>query len=405
MRHAAALADLLLAAAGGTTRLVRDTHAVVASTTFDAIARVQPLRHPARAIHLVERAIAGIAYGAVGAAVSGASVALAAAVKATDPEPATSGATEPETPELAGRRAAAAGILNGAVGDELARRGNALAVEMTLRHRGRRLAIDAEALARTELVTRDRLCVFVHGLGCTERVWEPRRAGDDGEAGAARCEVSFGDLLERDLGHAPLYLRYNSGLPVAANARRLARLLAELHRALRDAQIVLLGHSMGGLVAQGAALAAREAGDGWGDALTHVICLGTPHHAAPLERAACRAGRFLGGLDLPGAVIPARLLAMRSAGVCDLGVHRRPATALAVHRLAGTVAADPVRPLSRLLGDGVVGVASALGNDETSARNAIVGDVSHLRLARHPAVYAQIRAWIAAGTAGAAARN
>jgi len=287
------------------------------------------------------------------------------------------------------------GALNGAVGDLLVRRGNPLALEMTLLQRGHALRPAAGAVP-AEVASATRLCVFVHGLGCTERIWMPseRRPVTEGSTSAS----SFGERLERDLGHIPLYLRYNSGLPVAANARSLALLLEELDAALPPAprQLVFVGHSMGGLVAQLAAAEGHAAGHGWCERLTHVICIGTPHCPAPFERAARRTSRLLSALDLAGTVIPARLLAIRSAGVRDLGKHWAVEAAPGVRRLAGTVTADPAHALGGLVGDGIVGVRSALGDAPPEA-TAVVGGVSHVELARHPAVYERLRDWLAEG--------
>src|SRR5262249_57248800 len=65
-----------------------------------------------------------------------------------------------------------------------------------------------------------RLAVFVHGLACTEECWRihsHRHYGDP--------RTSYGSRLEADLGHTPLYVRYNTGLHVSDNGGRLARLL------------------------------------------------------------------------------------------------------------------------------------------------------------------------------------
>src|SRR5262249_48491393 len=163
--------------------------------------------------------------------------------------------------------------LNGLHGDFLERRGNALAIPMGLRHEGRELPLARAALERALPDATGRVCLFVHGLGCTETEWS---FGD--------AATNYGVLLARDLGITPLYLRFNSGLHIAENGRRLARLLDALAAAYPRAidQIALVGHSMGGLVARSAA---HHGGDAaWVAKLRHVVCIASPHRGAPLAK-------------------------------------------------------------------------------------------------------------------------
>ena len=49
-------------------------------------------------------------------------------------------------------------------------------------------------------------------------------------------------------------------------------------------QLVIVGHSMGGLVARSAIHHGTAAGHSWRGLLRKLFSLGTPHHGAPLER-------------------------------------------------------------------------------------------------------------------------
>ena len=91
---------------------------------------------------------------------------------------------------------------------------------------------------------RPRLAVFLHGLCETDDAWRLRATG----------HRPYGDRLESELGYTSLYVRYNSGLHISANGRRLAELMDELVAAwpVEVAEIALIGHSMGGLVARSA---------------------------------------------------------------------------------------------------------------------------------------------------------
>src|SRR3954447_11502656 len=99
-------------------------------------------------------------------------------------------------------------LLNGAVGDYLARKSNGLATRMQLA-RGARISDAGPAQSR-------RLVLLVHGLMSDETVWSM----EDGTA--------YGSRLASELGYAPLYLRYNTGRAIADNGAELAMLLERL---------------------------------------------------------------------------------------------------------------------------------------------------------------------------------
>jgi pimeloyl-ACP methyl ester carboxylesterase len=225
----------------------------------------------------------------------------------------------------------------------------------------------------------------------------------------------------------PIYARYNTGRHISANGRELAGLLEALVAAYPGelAEIALIGHSMGGLVARSACHYGQEYGHRWVAALRRVICLGSPHLGAPLEKAGGLLSRTLRRFNAAGAQIPAQLLDMRSVGIKDLrsglvaddewrgrrdaelrDEHRaaRPLVAHAtLHHVAATLTENPAHPLSAVLGDALVRVPSASGRHRVPARSlpfethhgVVVGGVSHLRLVNHPRVYAQLRRWCA----------
>ena len=140
------------------------------------------------------------------------------------------------------------GVLNGALGDYLKRTGNGLAIPMELIHEGRSLPADRAAITAAHPAATPRLVVLVHGLMSTETFWRM----PDGEA--------YGSLLARDLGYTPFYVRYNSGLHVSENGEALDALLEQLVRRypVPVEELVLIGHSMGGLVIRSATHVASE---------------------------------------------------------------------------------------------------------------------------------------------------
>ena len=96
-------------------------------------------------------------------------------------------------------------ILNGAVGDRLARTDNGLATSMACFTAGRALPMTRAEIARAHPAATPRVAILVHGLMCTEDVWTLPDGTD------------YGSLLARDRGFTPLYLRYNTGLKISDN--------------------------------------------------------------------------------------------------------------------------------------------------------------------------------------------
>ena len=178
-------------------------------------------------------------------------------------------AGEPSTPGFEAARAA----LNGVLGDHLAETANSLSIPMRLRHNGRPLRLKKECLAEALVPLTGRVAVLVHGLCMSDLQW--KRDGHD-----------HGAALGRDLSYTPVYLHYNSGLHISTNGLSFADLLEALVKEwpapVED--LVVIGHSMGGLVARSACYYGDAQGHGWPVRLRKLIFLGSPHHGAPMER-------------------------------------------------------------------------------------------------------------------------
>lgn len=397
---------------GSATR-VHEFHQGIADRAFDAVG---PAGAPVRVVH---DTIAGLAYGGVrfalgaGARVVGEAAALGANGLSVDEDP-------------VGRAALA--ILNGAHGDLVAREAPALALGMTVRADGRPVPLDADALGRAHPEANGRLVVFLHGLTETERAWGYRSAGHHGRPG-----VTYGDRLRADLGLTPVQLRYNTGLHISDNGRALDALLDALVDAwpvpVRD--VVLIGHSMGGLVARSAlhqAGGGTSGARGWTELVRDTVTLGSPHLGAPLERAVHRLTGVL--TRLPETRGLAALLALRSVGIKDLrrgtlveadwadrdldapgpGGHTHvPLHDGARHFVVlATLARDPSGRAADLLGDLLVPPRSATGDTGGEDRLAFpadhvhrLGGLTHLDLLNHPRAYEQIRRWLVERPEGA----
>ena len=289
----AGLGDLAGDAAAGLTRQIHELHSGVAGRVWR---RVGPASLPVRIAHdrIARRAYA--AAGELTRAVVRAGAHAASAAQASD------------SPSMqrspAGRAVLSA--LNGAFGDTLERQGNALALPMAFRRGGRDLELARTALADAYPNAKRRLAVFVHGLCETDDAWK---------LGAAR-HVPYGHRMEIELGYSPLYLRYNTGRHISENGREFADTLESLIAAwpVPVDEVVLIGHSMGGLVARSACHYGADSN--CVAKVRHVITLGTPHHGAPLEQVTNAASAALA--RLPETRPLARALNIRSSGIKDL---------------------------------------------------------------------------------------
>jgi hypothetical protein len=303
-------------------------------------------------------------------------------------------------------------VLNGAIGDYLARTGNGLATEMAVLARvgdDAPLSLDRASVAGAlgDRAT-PRLAVFVHGLMCTETIWEMPDGTD------------YGTRLAQDAGYTPLYLRYNSGLAIADNGARLAVTLDALVEAYPTPieEIVPIGYSMGGLVVRSSCHVATQAGSSrWLPLVKRAVYLGTPHNGAPLERVGRTVARVLRAIDDPYTRLVAEIADLRSSGVKDLGHadlryedrvegprlrdprHPVPLLPSIRHYLAaGSLSADPW--LTMLFGDAMVPVSSATAGLADGTRDVLPPDhikvfpgLSHLMMTRDPHIYEAVRAW------------
>ncbi len=308
-------------------------------------------------------------------------------------------------------RQAVLAALNGVLGDYLAASGNPLAIEMRLRSGGHPLALEAPALRAAFPRVGGRLLILVHGSCLDDLQWN--RLGHD-----------HGVALARALGFTPVHLHYNTGLHVSTNGRAFAGLLERLVAAWPAPveELTILAHSMGGLVARSACHAGEAAGHAWRRRLRRLVCLGSPHHGAPLERGGHWVDLLLGSNRYSAPL--ARLGKIRSAGVTDLrfgnvldehweGRDRfahagdRPGrlelpAGVACYAMAATrTLREAGGPLAS---DGLVPVDSALGRHQDPAltlefpadHQSIGFGMDHLDLLSRPEVYATIEAWLSA---------
>jgi pimeloyl-ACP methyl ester carboxylesterase len=390
-----ALGDLAGEAAVGATKQIHELHTGIAGRVWR---RVGPA---SLVVQIAHDRIARGAYSAAGE--------LTRAVVRAGAH-AASAARTPEAPSIqrspAGRAVVSA--LNGAFGDTLVRRRNPLALNMTIRRKGRDVEITRSALAGAYPNAKPKLVVFVHGLCETDEAWK---------LGAA-THVPYGHRMEIELGYTPVYLRYNTGRHISENGRDLAELLQNLVAEWPTDvhELVLVGHSMGGLVSRSACH--YGAGSACVAKVHHVFTLGTPHRGAPLEQAANAASAALA--RLPETRPLARALNIRSSGIKDLrygylvdecwmdqdcdaylqnASREIPFLTTARHYfICATLTREADAPVGRIIGDLLVLRPSAWAQESHTKRLRFpiehyyhLGQANHFDLLNHPAIFEQMR--------------
>jgi pimeloyl-ACP methyl ester carboxylesterase len=363
---------------GGVVGGIGGTHGAIAERVFQAVGPA------AGSVKLIHDQVAALAYGATSgvgrvalrAGALGASLARRVDAPSLDEAP-------------AGR--IAVGALSGMYGDRLAERSSPLAVQISLRCDGRVVEPSADSLADTYPSATPRLAIFLHGLCETEGAWSLH---------ATRCKP-YGARLREELGFTPLYIRYNSGLPISDNGALCSELIDAVVAAwpVEVAEIALIGHSMGGLVARYACHhgAKRE----WAARVRHVFTLGAPHRGAPLEQLVERASVALARLPETRALAAA--LDARSIGIKDLRSGRElPLLPTANHYfVSATLSPTHDTRLGRMIGDILVLHASAWDHEGAGERLPFpvdnyrhYGSANHFDLLNHPAIGDQIVRWI-----------
>lgn len=287
--------------------------------------------------------------------------------------------------------------VNGVLGDTLAATKNPLAIQMQFRQKGEALQISANRNGR--------LLILLHGLCMNDLQW-------------LRDDHDHGAMLAQALDYEPIYLHYNTGRKIHENGADFSELLESTLKAwpVPITELVIIGHSMGGLVTRSACHQALQADHSWVKKLSKLITLGTPHAGASLERA----GR---GVDYVLGISPytapfARLGLVRSAGIQDLRdgavtaagelplwpKHAKLYTLACTKQKAPADKRPLTEPLQRLLGDGLVPVKSALAQEEKTPlglplkipanRQALVYETDHFELLGSQQVAKHLLRWL-----------
>ena len=302
-------------------------------------------------------------------------------------------------------------VLNGVIGDYLEKTGNPLQITMQFRHQAKAIPLDIESLEKTYPTINGKILLMVHGSCMNDIQW-------------TRKEHNHGKALAKELHKTPIYLHYNSGRHISTNGQNLHELLEKLvlHWPVPIEELIIIAHSMGGLVTRSAVHYGQQQQNSWTKYLKKIIFLGTPHHGASLEQA----GNYLDAVleAVPYAKPFARLGKIRSAGVTDLrygnlldedwqnmdrfklhGDQRHKISLpkqVACYSIAGVNGKAIKSRSTQLLGDNMVGIKSALGQHKDPTKNLnfkkqntwIAYENKHLDLLSNPKVYKKIKAWM-----------
>ncbi len=314
--------------------------------------------------------------------------------------------------ETSSEKEAVNSALNGVVGDYLEENNNPLQINMQFRQQATTISLDSEGIAAAYPTINGKILLMVHGLCMNDIQW-------------TRKEHNHGTALAKELDKTPVFLHYNTGRHISNNGQNFNELLEKLisNWPVQVEELIIVAHSMGGLVTRSALHLGQQQQNKWTTLLQKIVFLGTPHHGAPLERA----GNYLDVIleAVPYAKPFARLGKIRSAGITDLRygnlVDEDWNTAdrfemradarqiiplpeqVACFSVAATIGKATDSVSSRLLGDNLVGVKSAMGQHENSAyclnfkaeNTWIVYESNHWDLLSDLKVYGRVKGWLA----------
>ncbi len=383
------------------TSRIHEFHRAISDMPFNAMPAVPGVKDGSegtRAIHDgITDGVYGVIKGIGGALFKQADVALKLAERNFQPATQTALAITP--PAIARDNVVSA--ISGLIGDAMSQERNPLRVKLGFYREGHRTTLTAPVLDATYPEAAGKLVIFIHGLCCNEHSWRLY----------AEQHTPYGDQLA-GLGYTPLHVRYNSGLHISLNGRTLARQIDKLVSfwPVPVKEVVLIGHSMGGLVARSAAYKAAKSNMTWPAKLSHILCLGTPHTGAPLEQFVHAATPVLEAFPLSRPL--AKVLAVRSEGIRDLrhgfvaDEHWKKRTAeertadarteiprlptVKYHFIGSSIGIDEHHWLGKAIGDGLVKLPSSTARELADADTATLYSAHHMQLLNHPAIYKEI---------------
>jgi pimeloyl-ACP methyl ester carboxylesterase len=260
-------------------------------------------------------------------------------------------------------RLAVIAALNGVFGDQFKENHNPLAIPMQLI----KPSIEHHSLK----------LLFIHGLCMDNRSWDKAHT----------------ENLATEIGADVWQLKYNTGLPIKLNGQQLDELLnIELQG---DQSLIIIGHSMGGLVALNALISSLKSNHNWYSQTQALTTLGTPFAGAPLAHWGHWVEEQLSAFSftLPLTVLTKR----RSQGIHDLRHGFEDDLPrnfnIPTYCIAGHIDTKSHKAINEVVGDGLVTEQSALAMPSV-IHTWVAENIGHLKLQKSNLVYEQLKKWL-----------
>jgi len=299
--------------------------------------------------------------------------------------------------------------LNGVIGDYLEKENNELKIEMSFYHNNKPIQLEPNTLKDIYPDFSSKICILVHGLCANEHEWDLFDYGD----------INYGLALKKDLGYTPLYVRYNSGLHVSENGKKLSNLMSQLINVypVRINEIIFLCHSMGGLVARSACHYGQKHKRKWIKKVKQLFFLATPHLGSPFERFGNVLTYILKSIKTPYTQLTGDIINLRSSAIKDLRFgyivdedwkgydpdslledNRNNISLMknvSYYNIAASLTKDPEHPFNKYIGDPLVTLDSAFGKSAIANKNIpflknnniVFPKTGHIRIVNHKDVY------------------
>ncbi len=306
-------------------------------------------------------------------------------------------------------------ILNGIIGDYLHHTSNGLSIDMQFFRNGQPLHLGKEKLKQYDSNLSPKICILIHGLLNNETTWNFADLDD----------VNYGTLLQNDFNYTPFYLRYNTGMHISENGKLLSQLMETLinEYPIEVEEILIIAHSMGGLVARSACHYAPVQGEAWINKISKLIFIGTPHLGAPLEKFGNVVTYLLKKIPVSYTRVSGDIINLRSSGIKDLRFgyltdddwkshhpdqllkNNKSTVPLLKHAdyflITGTVSEKSESIANQWFGDALVLKASATGISKNKhhipfnlKNHKEFTGIVHQKLVNQSVVYEQIRSWV-----------
>lgn len=153
-----------------------------------------------------------------------------------------------------------------------------------------------------------KLVLLIPGLFCDETLWENE---------AENSNLKIVSLL-RELGYYPVFIRFNPGLHISSNGKKLSHLLGGFCKYLESEKLNVISYSQGGLIFRSALYYEREFNYKWREKIAKVLFISSPDRGSYLEKI----GFWIGFLFEISPNLALKIIGMlgnlRSDGIKDL---------------------------------------------------------------------------------------